>query len=351
MDEKVIQAGMFDQKSTGSERQQFLHSILHQDDADDEEENEVPDDETVNDMISRSEDEFKLFQQMDIDRRREEAACQSRLLDESELPEWLVKDEDEVEALTFEEDEDKSLFGRGSRQRKEVDYTNSLTEKEWLNAIGEEGIDIEEEEEEDDKKKKSTRKRRKKGEDDDDDEPITKKKKLDSKVKKLMKKIISAVINYTDPDGEQLSEPFLELPSRVDFPDYYKIIKKPLAINKLVQKINESKYCDLNDLEKDFMQLCKNAQTYNEEKSLIHTHSIILQNVFLNARHRLEAEFITLMEEDHKEVEDGNDESSVKMKIKLKGKKNEPGTSRSGRKKKANKKFISDDEGPIGEDN
>jgi SWI/SNF-related matrix-associated actin-dependent regulator of chromatin subfamily A protein 2/4 len=31
MDEKVIQAGMFDQKSTGSERQQFLQSILHQD--------------------------------------------------------------------------------------------------------------------------------------------------------------------------------------------------------------------------------------------------------------------------------------------------------------------------------
>lgn len=36
MDEKVIQAGMFDQKSTGSERQQFLQHILHQD-GDDEE--------------------------------------------------------------------------------------------------------------------------------------------------------------------------------------------------------------------------------------------------------------------------------------------------------------------------
>lgn len=36
MDEKVIQAGMFDQKSTGTERQQFLQHILHQD-GDDEE--------------------------------------------------------------------------------------------------------------------------------------------------------------------------------------------------------------------------------------------------------------------------------------------------------------------------
>jgi len=36
MDEKVIQAGMFDQKSTGSERRQLLQSILHQDDCGDE---------------------------------------------------------------------------------------------------------------------------------------------------------------------------------------------------------------------------------------------------------------------------------------------------------------------------
>ncbi|KAK7868746.1 hypothetical protein R5R35_002544 [Gryllus longicercus] len=72
MDEKVIQAGMFDQKSTGSERQQFLKTILHQDEADDEEENEVPDDETVNQMIARCEAEFELFQRMDVERRHEE---------------------------------------------------------------------------------------------------------------------------------------------------------------------------------------------------------------------------------------------------------------------------------------
>ena len=36
MDEKVIQAGMFDQKSTGSDRRQFLQAILSNDDEDDE---------------------------------------------------------------------------------------------------------------------------------------------------------------------------------------------------------------------------------------------------------------------------------------------------------------------------
>ena len=36
MDEKVIQAGKFDQKSTGTERRQMLQSILQDEDVDEE---------------------------------------------------------------------------------------------------------------------------------------------------------------------------------------------------------------------------------------------------------------------------------------------------------------------------
>ena len=53
MDEKVIQAGMFNQRSTGSERQELLQSLLRAEESDDEEENEVPDDEVINQMIGR----------------------------------------------------------------------------------------------------------------------------------------------------------------------------------------------------------------------------------------------------------------------------------------------------------
>ncbi|KAK1124104.1 hypothetical protein K0M31_007127 [Melipona bicolor] len=348
MDEKVIQAGMFDQKSTGSERQQFLQSILHQDDAEDEEENEVPDDETVNQMIARTEGEFEIFQKLDLERRREEAKLgpnrKSRLLEEAELPDWLVKDDDEVERWTYEEDEDRFL-GRGSRQRKEVDYTDSLTEKEWLKAIDDDGAEYEEEEE-DDKKKKKTRKRKKKGE--EDDEPMPKKRRgtgssIDPKMKRAMKKLLMVVVNYTDStDGRLLSEPFMKLPSRRELPDYYEIIKKPLTINKLLQKIEEGKYADFDDLEKDFMQLCKNAQIYNEEASLIHEDSIVLQSVFTNARQRIEEEGNNSDMDDKGEGEEGSDaDSSVRMKIKLKGRK---GEGRGGRRKRVTKKYISDDD-------
>merc|ERR1712109_348509 len=47
MDEKVIQAGRFNNRSTGSERRQLLQSILRADDNEEEEENETPD-ETIN---------------------------------------------------------------------------------------------------------------------------------------------------------------------------------------------------------------------------------------------------------------------------------------------------------------
>lgn len=88
-------------------------------------------------MIARSEEEFEIFQRMDLDRRREEARNpkrKPRLMEEDELPSWLLKDDFEVERLANEDEEEK-LFGRGSRQRKEIDYSDSLTDKQWLKAI------------------------------------------------------------------------------------------------------------------------------------------------------------------------------------------------------------------------
>lgn len=91
-------------------------------------------------------------------------------------------------------------------------------------------------------------------------------------------------------DGRLLSEPFMKLPSRRELPDYYEIIKKPMDINKIITRIDEQKYVDFAELERDFMQLCQNAQTYNEEASLIYEDSIVLQSVFTNARLRLETD-------------------------------------------------------------
>lgn len=292
------------------------------------------------------------------------------MIDETELPDWLMKEDDEVDRWAYE-DPDESALGRGTRQRKEVDYTDSLTEKEWLKAIDE--GDFEEEDEEEEKvKKRKGRKRRKR--DDSDSEVGTsssKKRKgqssMDSELKKQMRKLMNIVMKFTDSDGRLLSEPFMKVPARKDYPDYYEIIKKPIDITKIFNRIEESKvrhlsmfwykknhlhelfygkfmfffqYEDMADLERDFMQLCHNAQMYNEEASLIYEDSIVLQSLFTNAKQRLETDGGGA-DSDGPDDNDGNKsdaDSSVKMKIKIKNKKTP------GRRKRSAKKYISDDD-------
>merc|ERR1712083_333368 len=80
------------------------------------------------------------------------------------------------------------------------------------------------------------------------------------------------------------------LPSKKELPNYYEVIRRTVDIQKIENRIESEKYKDMDALEKDFMMLCKNAQQYNEDGSLIYEDSIVLQSVFTNARERLEQE-------------------------------------------------------------
>ena len=144
MDEKVIQAGKFDQRSTGSERQEHLQSILREEEDDDAEENEVPDDDVVNQMISRSEEEFELFQIMDMEKKREEEEFgdlgKPRLIDVCELPKFLLHTEEDIDTMEIDEAAEKAKaeeeMGRGNRVRREVSYQEQHSERDWLKCIG-----------------------------------------------------------------------------------------------------------------------------------------------------------------------------------------------------------------------
>ena len=340
VDEKVIQAGMFDAKSTGQERRKFLTQILKQEINLMEDDFETPDDETINQMIARSEEEYETFQRMDIERRRAEARDPNRkprLMEENELPAWLLKDDTQLEKMRLEAEEGE-VYGRGTRIRKDVDYTDSLTEKEFLKAVEEGNLD----EISDTKKRRRSVKpktgRRGKHDDsmnDDLDEsiemneddntsttpagskakrkrgrpaapsksnqhPVTEDKNYE-KLLKQMKFLVDCVLRYKDTDGRVLSEPFQQLPTRRELPDYYEIIKKPIDLKKVQSKIKDHKYNSLDMLASDIDLMCKNTQEYNMEGSLIYEDSIVLHSVFKSARVRLEAE-------NESEDESGNDD-------------------------------------------
>merc|ERR1712156_1058375 len=141
---------------------------------------------------------------------------------------------------------------------------------------------------------------------------VKKRKKGNKKLCKKMKKLIEVVMQYEDSDGRVLSEPFYKLPSRKELPDYYEIIKKPVDIAKIQQRIDDEKYDDMSALQKDFMLLCTNTQQYNEDGSLIFEDSIVLQSVFTNARERLEQE-PDEPDDEEEEMMDQDEESRMSM--------------------------------------
>ncbi|XP_028404459.1 transcription activator BRG1-like isoform X2 [Dendronephthya gigantea] len=330
IDEKVIQAGMFNQNSTSGERRAFLEALLENDKDDEEEENEIPDDETVNQMIARSIEEFEIFQKMDTERKllEEKSGGKPRLMRSNELPSWIIKDDAEVERLTNEDEEEK-LFGRGSRQKKTVDYSEPLTERQWLKAIEDGCLDEMEERQ----KTKKARKRKRHDEDGETSSQKSSKKKrgrpnvdkvklspIAADLRKKMKKIMKYIIHYRDEDDRPLAQIFTVLPSKKDLPDYYQVIKQPVDIKKIKERINGHRYRFMDDLQGDFMLMCRNAQTYNIEGSIIYEDSVALQSLFLHVREKVEAgeELVENKpsnsdkeeEEEEEEIEEQADEES-----------------------------------------
>ncbi|KIJ59828.1 hypothetical protein HYDPIDRAFT_99946 [Hydnomerulius pinastri MD-312] len=148
IDDKVIQAGRFDNKSTQEEQEEFLRSILE---ADQEEENEEAgdmNDDELNEMIARNDDEVEIFRHMDLAREREALehwrAAGNRgkpplgLMQVEELPECYQTDE------PFETKEiDDAIEGRGQRKRTVVNYNDGLSDEQWAMAV-EDGEDLQE---------------------------------------------------------------------------------------------------------------------------------------------------------------------------------------------------------------
>lgn len=58
---------------------------------------------------------------------------------------------------------------------------------------------------------------------------------------KKMRMLLKIVIEYEDQDGRILSEPFMKLPSKKELPDYYEVIKRPVDIKKMKDKIDAEK--------------------------------------------------------------------------------------------------------------
>ena len=78
--------------------------------------------------------------------------------------------------------------------------------------------------------------------------------------------LIQCIKTYTDRHGRVLSTVFFALPSKLDYPDYYEIIQKPIDL----KRIELRQYSSINDLANDLKLMFDNALLYNEPGSMIY---------------------------------------------------------------------------------
>ncbi|KDQ15702.1 hypothetical protein BOTBODRAFT_31587 [Botryobasidium botryosum FD-172 SS1] len=83
-----------------------------------------------------------------------------------------------------------------------------------------------------------------------------------------------------DIPGTHKSDVFMELPSKKLYPDYYKLIKKPICFNIIFKKIKRKDYANSNEFAADVDLMFNNAVTYNEEHSPIWERAVYLRNKF-----------------------------------------------------------------------
>lgn len=99
------------------------------------------------------------------------------------------------------------------------------------------------------------------------------------------------IILLTDKDADPICGPFLSLPSRKDYPDYFEDIEKPIALDKIRQKVVKNKYRNLSTMEEDIVLMCNNAREYNVEGSQIYNDATTIMRVARQKRIDIEAQF------------------------------------------------------------
>ncbi|ONH66121.1 Transcription regulatory protein SNF2 [Cyberlindnera fabianii] len=344
IDGKVIQAGKFDNKSTAEEQEALLRALLEAEENKKADDNEDLDDDELNEILSRNDDELALFKKMDEENKNKN--LQGRLITLGELPKTFSKD-----PLDYIAAQDVHVeLGRGARERKQMYYEDNISEEQWLREIDAEESD-DGDAEDAPKRKKKKRSRAKKqsldqDEDDDDEDqdgfvgkkrrsappaadnefdsgastpaatppvggPRGRGKKAPARGKKSTpasraqtpanrlprgesltrdqretlnlqcENICEDLIDYINEDGRRLSDIFMVKPAKRLYPDYYVLIKYPIAFDMIKKRIHSKIYQSLREFIEDIHLMFANARIYNEEGSMVYNDANELEKLAL----------------------------------------------------------------------
>uniref|UniRef100_A0A8C7VAD7 Protein polybromo-1 n=1 Tax=Oncorhynchus mykiss TaxID=8022 RepID=A0A8C7VAD7_ONCMY len=107
-------------------------------------------------------------------------------------------------------------------------------------------------------------------------------------LKEVLEQLLDAVVTFSEPSGHLVSDLFQKLPSKVQYPDYYAIIKDPIDLKIIAQKIQMSHYRSVGAMAKDIDLLAKNAKMYNEPGSQVFKDANTIKKVFAQRKTEIE---------------------------------------------------------------
>ncbi|KAJ1975783.1 hypothetical protein H4R34_004211, partial [Dimargaris verticillata] len=91
--------------------------------------------------------------------------------------------------------------------------------------------------------------------------------------------------------GRLVSKMFHDLPSREDYPDYYKVIDRPLCLTAVREKIDNRDYNQAEEFRQDMELVFDNAMLYNEKGSQVYSDAVLLRKLFHQALKNLPCPF------------------------------------------------------------
>ncbi|XP_037386357.1 protein polybromo-1 isoform X24 [Talpa occidentalis] len=107
-------------------------------------------------------------------------------------------------------------------------------------------------------------------------------------LKEILEQLLEAIVVATNPSGHLISELFQKLPSKVQYPDYYAIIKEPIDLKTIAQRIQNGSYKSVHAMAKDIDLLAKNAKTYNEPGSQVFKDANSIKKIFYMKKAEIE---------------------------------------------------------------
>jgi len=88
-----------------------------------------------------------------------------------------------------------------------------------------------------------------------------------------------AITNLTAGGGDRICEEFMELPSQLEYRDYYRKIKDPICLNQIKRKIDKGSFEGyFEEFEQDITLMVNNAKLYNHKDSDVYSYAVKIKD-------------------------------------------------------------------------